>query len=191
MIQLTQKSSDLLVPLVNAKLYLRVDHSSEDTLITSLIKSVQEYMESYTSRAITNNTYKYIYDFKVGEYFGVFIKTRIGLISSLDSIKTYNSDQTETTYQATDFVYINDNQESKIIKKDGTVINIGDRFYAPLEIIFKAGFSTSNIPNDLMNCILKLLAHWYEYRESISPENMQDIPNSAINILNKYRIELL
>ena len=47
------------ISLAEAKTYLKVDYSDEDTLITLLIKGVREQVEQFTGLAITARTIEY------------------------------------------------------------------------------------------------------------------------------------
>ncbi len=50
------------VSLEEAKLYLRVDATSEDDLISSLIQAAREYVETHTRRTLIYTTYRYTLD---------------------------------------------------------------------------------------------------------------------------------
>jgi len=193
MINLITKTNTLLISLNDMKLYLRITNSIEDTLIENLIRQAQNVIENYTSRAITINTYEYIYDsLNTTEYYPVDrIQIYKGKITSIDSIKTYNLAGTETIKTLTDFDYINFNQYSYIATKDGSDFPIGDRSYSPLKIEFKAGYDITTIPYDLKEAIYKLVADYYEYRESTNSEYIKDISTGVINIINRWRIELI
>lgn len=43
------------------------------------------------------------------------------------------------------------------------------------------------IPADLKQATLMIAAHWFENRETASPEGLHDIPLNAFEILNNYR----
>lgn len=192
MIQLKTKAETLLINLSEVKAHLRITHISEDNLITNYIKEAQNFIESYISRALTINTYVYTYDqLNCQDNLPTDrVKVRVGKIKTLESVKTYDSDNTETVETIGDFIFINFDQYSYILTKDSSDFPIGDRDYNPLSVEFTAGFDT-DLPFDLRQAILKLVANYYEYRESFSPEKMTEIPSGLENILNKYRIELI
>jgi len=191
MLQIIDKSVNLLLTLAYVKGYLKVTHDSENSLIEDLIRYAQNYIEDYTSRAITNNTYKYLYDTCDDINYIVAFSLRIqkGFITEIVSIKTYDTDQSETVYDVADFDIINADQYSKIVQKDQADFPIGSRGYNPLVVDFKAGFTTTTLPYDLRTAICKLVASYYEYRETMSPENMTEIPHGVIDILEKHRLE--
>lgn len=51
------------ITLTEAKLYLKVDYTDEDTLITSLIKSVREHVENFTGLSLVAKTVEIFLDY--------------------------------------------------------------------------------------------------------------------------------
>lgn len=51
------------ITLSEAKLYLKVDYTDEDALITSLIKSVREHVENFTGLALVAKTVEVFMDY--------------------------------------------------------------------------------------------------------------------------------
>lgn len=85
--------------LTAVKLHLRVDHSTEDTLITNLIKSGIEYIESETDTDFVQGTYDYTID--------AFPSANLYLprcpLSSVTSVKYYDIDNVQKTWTSTKY----------------------------------------------------------------------------------------
>jgi len=198
MIQLITKGTDLLVTLDEAKSHLRIDGTYDDTKVTSLIKIAQDHAERYTSRAINLSDYKYIETRDSNDYDRVYNKfnvdkrsLRVGKITELTSIKTFDTEGTETAETLSEYQLENYDQYSDIIQKDGSAFPTGSRTYAPLEIEFKAGYTASTLPDQIKLAILELVALWYENREGMTDGSVKEVPHNITIFLDQFRIELI
>lgn len=195
MIQLITKDTSLLVSLSEVKSHMRIDGTYDDTYIQSLIVMAQQRVQTYTSRPINENTYKYIESTNGYDYDYAYNKDnydrkslKVPNITTLTSIKTFDTSGVETSLSTDDYAIENYKQYSDIIRKDGSEFPLGSRTYAPLEIVFKAGYTSSTIPEELKLAIMQIISGWYENREGVSSGGITVIPNNCIDILYQWRV---
>lgn len=135
-------STDLVaepVSLTEAKNHLRItDYTSDDTLISSLIKSARIHLEKYTGLSFGTKTVTTILHIP-GE-----VELPYGPLTSVTSVAVYNDGTWDTV---TDY---------KVL---GDVLTVAKGMY---RVIYEAGFST--LPEDLKTDILQLVAWQYQNR---------------------------
>jgi uncharacterized phiE125 gp8 family phage protein len=148
------------ITLAEAKEYAKIDGSTEDTLITSLIKAARLHCESYMGKAIIRKTvtidsFSFPYQWQIP--YGP-------LVSSSDITKVVTIDQnnveTALNYQ------VNIGSFPKI------AITSGDQSFK-FKMIYVAGFTT--VPEDIKLAIKMMVNTLYERREDFS--DLQAIPS--------------
>ena len=164
------------VSLEEAKLHLRVSHSTEDALISSLITAARQYVEGLTSRAIVNTTFVWSVDRFPST--GVMVLPRSSVIS-VTSVKYYDDNGVQQTW---------DSSLYEVKAGDGGYIfpsppndwpSIQDRPGA-VEVEYVAGYS-DGVPESLRSAILLYLGFLYANRESHGER--QQFENPAFNAL--------
>lgn len=153
------------VTLAEAKLHLRIDHSTEDDLITRLIMAARRYCEQVSYRAFVNQSL-------TG---GIADWPRDGVIrlpypplSSVTSIKYTDSAGTEHTLAAT--VYGTDTKLGLIyLKPDQEWPTTTLRAYDPITIVWVAGYGSTaaSVPDIYKQAVLLMVGHLYENREAV------------------------
>ena len=83
----TAKVDALAVSLAEVKLWLDVTVSTDDALITSLIKTAEKCFEDYTGRILITTTFKTFRDF-----WGAGYELMKSPLQSLSSVKYYDED---------------------------------------------------------------------------------------------------
>ena len=81
------------ITLAEAKLYLRVDTTADDALITALITAARETVERYTSRALVTQTITQVLDCFPGFGFRLAVHP-VQSITSITYKDSNGSDQT-------------------------------------------------------------------------------------------------
>ena len=165
----------LPVTLVEAKAHLRVDFSTDDTLITTLIWVATEYTEKRLGRAITSQTWDmYFNDWDEAlandaNYENIYIP--FSPLQSITHIKYYDTNNVQQTITATEY-------DVDIISEPGLVAlsatnttgwpALYDRPNA-IVIRFIAGYgaASTNVPETIRACIKLLVSHFYENREGV------------------------
>ena len=178
------------VTRTEAKLHLRVDVTTDDTLIDSLIQAAREYVEIYTGRAFVRRTYRAdIPDF--WEQMRLPHKP----IISITSIKYFDtaSPAALTTLAATNYELSRD-----VVSRSygGTWPSINSMTNA-VQITYLAGYAptsspevlTESMPESIRSAMLLVIGDLYENREGIVlyPGAIQTNP-TVNRLLDQYRV---
>jgi uncharacterized phiE125 gp8 family phage protein len=186
--QVITPASTYPVSLTEAKLHLKVDISTDDTLITNLIVAATQVSEEYTNRFFINTVVNQTCsDFKeLSELF----KSKV---SAVTHIKYYDSDNAQQTWANTNYVVNNEYEPCQInLVVDGSFPNIADRIDA-IECRYTVGYGTaSDVPDVIKQAILLTLGNWYENRMSvITGRTTTEMPMSAKFLLDTYKVQVV
>ena len=172
------------VTLTEAKAWLRVSTTDDDTLINALITAARQFGEKYCNRIFTERTI-------VGEFGGVdvsnfetykFIQVRRAPLIAISALEIY----TEGAYAAsTDYLLKNINGFPRILFPNG--IEADETVVYPIKVTGTFGYQT--VPEDLKQAVLSHIAFWYENRGDTSAEANLSMPLETKSIYSgKYRI---
>jgi len=87
------------VTLTEAKLYMRIDTSDDDTLITDLITAARQTCENWLRRSLINQTWKLSFDYAIPRLVGL----PMGPVNSISSVVIVNQDTTTQTVDASTY----------------------------------------------------------------------------------------
>jgi uncharacterized phiE125 gp8 family phage protein len=178
------------VSRAEAKLHLRVDVTTDDTLIDSLIQAAREYVENHTGRSFVRRTLRADLS-----YFHSQIRLPHKPIISISGIQYYNTDSPSvlTTLGA----------EYYSLNRDVVSLNYGYAWPAvyprldAVKITYLAGYAPSsspevlaeNVPAAIKSAMLLTIGDLYENREGqiIYPGAMQTNP-TVMRLLDQYRV---
>jgi uncharacterized phiE125 gp8 family phage protein len=152
-----------------AKSHLRVSSSDEDTLIDAYVKAARQKVETDTGRALINQTWTLSMDATPSGC--APIRLPIGPVSSVTSIKSYATDDTETTLSTDVYRLDVAGPHARVVLKDGQSWPTGLRPQNALLVTFVAGYgaSASNVTDvELIQAVRLLVGHWYATREPIA-----------------------
>lgn len=174
-----------------AKLHLRVDHSTEDTYIDNLVKAARHHVENVTNYQLLTATWaltmdrfprcgevtRYVHDMDI-----LVPKYPIQSVTSLEYTDTAGLTQELTLgthYQISTGV----NPQRLQLLYDQSWPDIrGDKL--GIVFTFVAGYTgTSLIPAAIRQAMLQIIAHWYWHR---GEETQRDIPRDAEALLEPY-----
>jgi uncharacterized phiE125 gp8 family phage protein len=201
------------VTLAQAKDWLRVDSSDEDSLITTLIEAARQRVEEITRRALITQQFEFSLDqFPTGGRVisGAFqsnsrlvVQSRGGFdcgreillpkppLVSVQSLKYYDQDGTLQTLDSAAY-------HVDAAAKPGRIV-LADNYDWPevsirpnaVVIAYTAGYGDApgEIPQALRVAIKFMLAHWYSTRTPINVGSiMSQVPETAEALLWQYRI---
>lgn len=154
------------VTLAEAKAHMRIDSSTDDTYINTLITASREYCETYQNRVYCTQTWEVALDeFNMD---GI-IELHKSPLQSVTSLKYYDADDTEYTFDPSNY-YVD-----TYATKGAISLNYWDAF--PTNILrpknsvivrYVAGHGVAaNVPTKVKQAILLLITHWYENREPV------------------------
>lgn len=170
--------------VAEAKAHLRVDHTTDDSYIESLIKAARRTAEQFQSRAYITQTWKlYLDDFPSGKE----IKLPVAPVASVSSI-TYVDLQGDTqtwdsaNYQVDTKAAIPRIVLSPIVSWPNVET---DRINA-VTITFIAGYgaTSASVPENIKHAMKLIISDMYQHRESTVIGNIvNEIPMSAKALL--------
>jgi uncharacterized phiE125 gp8 family phage protein len=183
-----------MITLIEAKLQAKVDSTSDDTLITSLIKAAGNIAENKTGRAFMQSTWLMTSsDWPETDYNG-FFKMYPGPLVSVTSVKCYTSN-TLTTMATTDYQVDTNSIPGRI--KILNSVSVDDRPDA-VQITFKAGYGIdgddvstqqTSIPEDVKAWVKLNMTTLYEFRQLYSAGiQLANIDTLADSLIYPYII---
>lgn len=176
------------ITTAEAKTYLRITGSSEDTFIDTLIKTARMFCEEYTNRALISQTLVLTVDaynemadplwegVKTGPYLNYY-KNYIDLprppVTSVTSVKTYDDDDTATTMSSTKYYVDTARESARVVLRTGETFPTALRVANAIEVTYVAGYASANaVPEPLKLGMYQIIAHLYEHRGDMYDSNM-------------------
>jgi len=150
------------VTTTEAKNYLRVDITDDDTLIENLIKAATEYTERYTAQSYVQRTYRADL-----AWFADEVWLPHGPVRSISSVKYYDNASPETlqTWASTNYTLHND----ILYRNDGVSYPTIGSQPDNVQITYVAGWDDDSpqvLPEAVRQAILMLVGDMYENREA-------------------------
>lgn len=158
------------VTVSEAKNFLRLDTSDDDTLIGTMIATARTAVENHTKRALITQTYEYKLDrlATIPGFWFINSQGEIDLpkvpIQSITSFKTYALDNTESTLSSA--AYSLDGDGGRLYLNAGYSWPTNMRDFAGVLITYVAGYgdAATDVPDAFKMAILKLVASMYNNR---------------------------
>lgn len=186
-----------------AKSFLKVDVSTDDTLIDTMITAARELVEQATGRRLVTQTWTGWLDTFPNDrsdewwdgvregYLGSLTSGSlcipIGPVQSITHVKVYDNAGTATTADASTYYLATKGYGTAdvVLKAGQTWPSIVQREQNAVEVRFVVGYGDagSDVPSALVLAILNLVAHLYERRGDVS----EGIPPTVMKLLSPYR----
>ena len=175
------------VTLVQAKLHLRIDHSTEDDLLNALIVTARQTVEKLSGRALITQTLELVVD-----SFPDTFRLRPPL-QSVTSIKYKDTDGAETTHTASLYITDTDSEPGRVVPAYGEVWPSTTLYpVAGVRVRFVAGYGAAetDVPDALRQALLLLIGHLYEHRESVvvGTAALAEVPWTVMQLISSYRM---
>lgn len=170
--------------LADVKNHLKVDYSTDDALITSLIVAAREYAENYTNRKFITQT--------IEEKFNAFPDVRwlnlsVPEVQSITSVLYLDADEVEQTFTSDDYVFTSHQWPAYILLKLNkswpSVLNRRD----VITVTYVVGYgAASDVPDAIKSAMLLIIGDLYEKRT----DSVKKLPTAAQHLLSQYRVGL-
>ena len=164
------------VTLAEAKLYLRVDGTSEDSLISDLIVAARMSAETWLKLSLITQSWKLVYN----DYLDDEVVLPMPPVTSVSSVVVTNRDATTQVILATNY-YLNAAKRKLLF--DNYVSGFS------IEINYNTGYgAAAQIPQPIKYGILAHIAALYDERGLIGQENL---PPQVSALYSPYREVML
>ncbi len=170
----TNASTDVL-STADAKAWMKVDTSADDSLIADLVAEVIDIVEDTYSFQLIEKTVTATY-----EMYGKRVDLPLFPVQSISTVKTITNDGTETTLTAGDDFYL---QGDTLIFN--TLYDYNEPFQRlRLEVVYTAGFDP--IPNGIILGLKKAVLSSYEDRQDLVEGSVNELPNGSKSHFKRY-----
>ena len=179
------------ISLAEAKLHLRlpVDFLDDDILVERLIQTARERAENITRRRYITQTWDYFLDDWPDED---YIEVPFPPLLSVTTVKYKDSDGTQTTWAATNYIVDIKAEPGRVVLADG-ISWPSDSLYPsnPIEVRFVCGYGATldMVPANIKSAMLLMVGELYERREeAIVGQGINQVELSTEALLYSYRI---
>lgn len=173
------------ITLTEAKNFLRVDHSDDDTLISALITASRQLCEEYTRRILVTTT--------IDEYFDQFPRNSWnghsnilylsrGPVTSVTSVKYVDEIGSEQTIASSLYVVDSISEPARIQSTDGWTTGAG--VVNQLIVRYVVGTDVTAIPKPLIQGMMLVISDLYDQRA----DRVKQLPTASEYLWNPYRI---
>ena len=173
--------NNLGITLEEAKAFLVVDFTDDDSLITSIIETATTICEDKINQQLTNATYL--------KYFDKF-KSEMKLytpVTSINSLKYLDADNVVQTIDAINYYLDEVSMPSKLVFVEDFVYPTTTKRNNPIMIEFEVGMA--NIPQKIKSWIKQKVATLYEFREDFMDYKVKERDNTFIDsLISSYKV---
>ena len=180
----TQPATEIFT-LQEVKDYLKVDDSTEDTLISTLLQSARQAAESYLNQALITQTITEKYD----RLSNPTIYLSVSPVIAVSSFQYKDGVNTTQTYDASNYVVDTFIKPGRLALAYGSTWptlygNIND-----VTITYTAGYGTepSGVPAQIRQAILLMVTDAYDNRQ----DYVKRLPTASEYLLDQYRVQVL
>ena len=187
-----------VLTLAQAKLHLRVDGTDDDTLITTLISSAQEYAESYTNRRfITQTLQLYIDNFydwtavdnSLPNPWYQYLKVPYPPCQAIQSIQYLDTNSAWQTLSTSIYQVDVVSEPARIYHAYNQGFPLVQQTPQSVKIMFTCGYGgASAVPASIQQAMLILIGHWYDNRSIYTDTRLAELPLSVDALLSRNRI---
>jgi uncharacterized phiE125 gp8 family phage protein len=175
------------ITLSEAKAHLRVDASSEDTLIQSLILASRLHIEAALDIALITQTWRLRLDRWPRAR---SLNLPLSPVRSLTAVRVFDVDDDSETVANTAFILDGTANPARLVLSGSSSLPVPGRAANGIEIDFVAGYGDApeDVPQSIRQAVLLLIAHWYENREPVEiGATATVIPGAVSELLSPYR----
>ena len=184
---------------------LRLDDDVDESLVMSYIIAAREWAENYTGRALITRTMQQWLDgfvhvdmplwegWKTGPNilnYQNHIELALAPVISVSNIKYFADDDTETTWNATNYYADTIREPARIVLRDGGSYPTELRAANAIKITYTAGYgaTSQNVPEPIRIAMMQYCAFMYEHRGDFERFPPPQPPKVLTQLLQPYQI---
>jgi uncharacterized phiE125 gp8 family phage protein len=173
------------ISLAEAKAQIRVTHTDEDPLITTLIEAATAHLDGNKGVlggvALENQTWRQDY-----ESFADQMRLPLLPVVNVTSVSYYDEADVEQILAGSNYQLLGDELGAYVALVAGASWPVVSGREAPVNIIAVYGHAGAT-PAPLKAAIKLLVAHWYQNREAVDSNTLQDLPIAVDRLIAPYR----
>jgi uncharacterized phiE125 gp8 family phage protein len=152
------------VALEEAKAHVRLDSTTDDALLTSLIAAARLWAENYTRRSFIKQTWQLMLDDWPRDSLVVDLP-RAPLIA-INDVTLFDDDGEGMIWPAVNYFADTAREPGRLALKAGITWPVPSRKVNGIAIAFDAGYgeNAGDVPAPIRLAVKQLTAHWYEHR---------------------------
>lgn len=204
------KTAPVLEPFTvsEVKSFLRISHSTEDILLTSMIVAARQIVEEYTLRALITQTWEMWLDAFPGGRSTVWwdgtLESHANILNagmknflvlprpplvSITHLKTYDDSDTATTFSSSYYIADTKGTPGRLGLKTGASWPVALRGINAVNVEWVAGYGVASaVPTVIKQAIYTIISDLYENRGDDQKMETYDIPSLAKRLLQPYRV---
>ncbi len=155
------------VSLAEARAHLRLDHESEDALVTSLIRAAREEVEAACGLALIAQDWRLTLDRLPGSK---LVTLRRHPVVEILSVTVYGAEGEASLVAGDRYTLDRHSRPARLHFAEAPQPRVAMN---GIEIDFRAGFGEAgtDVPDLLKRAILTLVAHWFEFRAAFGADS--------------------
>ena len=179
--------------LDEAKEYLRIDGSESDGVLERLIAAARTAIEGMTRRALIAQTWRYLMaapkvegsigGLKFGGTKGGRLTVPGTPLRRVLAVRVFGARGSVTTLDPQDYV-VSMGTPATIHLRD----THADARGAEVDAEIGYGPAASDVPADLRQALVQLVAHWFERREPVTSGMLSSVPMTVTHTTAPYRV---
>jgi uncharacterized phiE125 gp8 family phage protein len=176
------------ISLAEAKAHLRVTHSLEDSLITSLITAARDMCEQKIGRSLIQTTWEVTHDFFPDE-----IRLDMPPVLAVASLKYVDEAGVLQTWGAGNYYVDKDREPGWVLPAFGLSWPVTREQANAVRVQYTSGYGVdaTTVPAALKSWILVTIGSLYENRESFIVGTIVQKPTFFDSLLDAYRVPRL
>jgi uncharacterized phiE125 gp8 family phage protein len=145
--------------VAEAKDFLRVEHSEDDTIVAALVAAARSHVEALTRRVLLTQVWRFVLDAWPSD--GRFIP-RMAPLREVTAARVYDAAGHAGAVDAGSFVV---DAAANVIATPCWSLAVPGRGVAGIELDVQLGYGAAgDVPENLRHAVRMLATHWYENR---------------------------
>lgn len=171
-----------------AKAHLRVEHSTDDTLITALIVAARQHAEDFTGRALITQTWELYLD-AFPDCDDDVLYVPLPRLVSVTSISYVDTDGVTQTWNSTNYLVDAKSEPARITPAYGVSWPTTRGQVNAVTMRFVAGYGAAvDVPQTIKQAMLLIIGHLYEHREQLTDFEVFLMPFAAETLLWPHKV---
>ena len=171
------------VSLADAKAHLRAEHAAEDELIGTLITTARRHAEAKTGLAFITQKWLHYRDGWPAES---ALPLPLAPLISIEEVAVFGADDIKAVLDPAHYCVDAASRPPRIVMRDARVWPAPGRIANGISVSATFGFGPGqdDVPEQLRQAVLLLVAHWYDHRGNANPP---PVPLTVAALLAPFR----